>query len=111
MSALVFKVADRDLPLKLTMRRAELLEELTGIDVLNDPRGMGKPMHIVATVFALAGGEDAVGMTFDAFKDEITPGMVLEASQLVVDVIRRDAGGDEAGAEGKARAVASPSPG
>lgn len=111
MSALAFKVADRDLPLRLTMRRAELLEELTGVDVLNDPSGMGKPQHIIAAVYALAGGEDGVGMAFDAFKDEITPGMVREASQLVVSVFLRDAGGGEAGAEGKAPAAASPSKG
>lgn len=109
MSAIHFKLADRELPLKLTMRRAELLEELSGVDVLNDPSGMGKPKHIGAALYALAGGEAAVGMTFDEFKDEITPGMLRDAAQVVVSVFLRDAGGAEEGTEGKAPADASPS--
>lgn len=106
--SITVKVADRDLPLRLTMRRVELLEELTGVDVMNDARGMNSPKHMTAALFALAGGEDATGMTFHAFADEITPGMMREATQLILRVFERDAGGGE-DAGGKPRADASPS--
>lgn len=106
MSAIVFKVADRDLPLKLTMRRVELLEELSGVDVMNDPRGMSSAKHMTAALYALAGGESETGMTFDAFKDEVTPGMMKAASEAIVAVFQRDAGGGE-DAGGKPPAGAS----
>lgn len=102
MEPITLHIADRDLPLKLTMHRVELLEELTGVDVLAGGANLGTPKNLALTLYALAGGEPEVGLTLAQFKDELTPASMRAGSALMIAVFKRDSGvGENADAGGK----------
>lgn len=95
MSDITFEYDGRQLPLKLTMLRVELIQELTGFDVLAGGQFPGVTA-MSAMLFALAGGEEGVGVPLRVFKDALTPAVVIGSADLVRLVFERDAraGGD-----------------
>jgi hypothetical protein len=95
---IVLKLGARELPLKLTMHRVRILTELTGVDVLNgDASELGQPANLSRTLYALAGGP-GTNLSVEEFEDELTPASLRDATNLLVRVFQRDAGGGEGNA-------------
>ena len=98
MSDIALELAGKQYPLKLTMHRTDLIEELTGVDVLGGGgQELGSPKNLSLTLYALAGGK-ATGMSVTEFKDELTPATLRVGADLLVRVFKRDAGGGEGNA-------------
>ena len=113
MNTININVAGKPVELRFTMYRAKLLQELTGVDILNDREGIRKAAKsmngAVGVLFALAGGERKTGMELDDFADELTFTDMRELGEKINAVMARDAapaeGGEAGGAPNSERAT------
>ena len=110
MSVITVRIAEVDVPLKLTMRRVRLIKELTNVDLLAGATAneLNTPAHLVAIAYALAGGPDT-SMSLDEWEDNIEPRDLQRLADAILSVMQRDTTPPEAGEAGNPPADASPS--
>ena len=110
MTAITVRIADKDVPLKLTMRRVRLIKELTSVDLMSgaSSNDLSSPAHMVAIAYALAGGTDT-GMSLDAWEDNITPNELKPLADAILAVMRRVTVTPEPSEPGNPEAGAPPS--
>jgi hypothetical protein len=98
MSEIAFRFAGKEYPLRLTMHRLRLMRDLAGIDLITGSKPPAGPEDIATVLYALAGGTKT-GYTLEQFQDEVTPGDLRGAADLIASVFSRDSAG---GGEGNA---------
>ena len=95
MQKVTIQIGEREVELRVTMFRLRLLQELTGVDVLNDPARLQDIMRedvygVASALFALAGGERKLGVELDDFADELTLDVLQDAGEKLTSVFQRD---------------------
>lgn len=95
MRKVTITVAGREVELRATMYRLKLLQEHTGVDLLNDSARLQEVMRsdfnaVTGALFALAGGERKLGMELDDFADELSLDVLQEVGEKLTSVFERD---------------------
>lgn len=111
MNRTTIQIGGKDLNLKASYRNLELLNDLTGIDLL-DPatfedktayeKAWTNPRNLMLTIYALAGGDDT-GWSLDEYKRIAVMADVKRLSTVLMDVMKRDMGVSEEGGSGNAK--------
>jgi hypothetical protein len=106
MKTVTIDVAGEPRELKFTMARAQLLQELTGVDILNDGNAFTAALAsidgVTKALYALAGGERKLGMGLEDFADELSVAELESIGAKLDAVLKRDAPAP-AGDEGNAK--------
>ncbi len=99
-------INQKEIALRLTMRRVRLFQEHVGIDLLNSKgkdvqKALATPGGITGALYALAGGEKGTGVPFEEFEDAIDLHDLPKIAEQLQLVFQRDT--PEEGGEGNAK--------
>ncbi len=99
-------INQKEIPLRLTMRRVRLFKEHVGVDLLNAKgkdiqKALTTPEGITGALYALAGGRKATGVDFEDFEDAIDIHDLPTIAEQLQLVFQRDT--PEEGDEGNAK--------